>query len=46
MSKTENRCRRGAKMDAMAQVRANEARRVDLASARSVETASVVVSSY
>ncbi|WP_162245665.1 UrcA family protein [Brevundimonas sp. Root1279] len=42
----ENRCRRGAKVDAMAQFRANETRRIDQASARSPETASVTVTSH
>lgn len=42
----ENRCRHGAKQDAMAQFRANESRRIDQASARSPETASIAVTAY
>lgn len=42
----ENRCRHGAKLNAMAQFRSNEARRMDQARAATPETASVTVMSY
>lgn len=42
----ENRCRRVAKVDAMAQFERNQMRRLDQASARSPETASIAVTAH